>query len=91
MAHLIKVSDDEYATLEMEAQRQDLTVQAYLHALIESMRQPRQVYDNLDDFFRSLGVSDEEIAQSMRDADTLFPPDDEPIQRSAPTEAQPNN
>lgn len=76
MAHVIELNDDDYATLELVARRQDLTVQAYLHALIESMRQPRQVYDNLEDFFRSLGASEEEIANSLRDVDTMFPPDE---------------
>jgi len=76
MTHVIELNDDEYATLELVARRQDLTVQAYLHALIKSMRQPRQAYDNLEDFFRSLGATEEEIAASLRDVDTMFPPDE---------------
>ena len=76
MTYVIELNDDEYATLELVARRQDLTVQAYLHALIESMRQPRQVYDNLEDFFRSLGATEEEITDSLHDVDTMFPPDE---------------
>ena len=91
MTHLIELSDDDFATLELAARRQNLTVQAHLHALIESMRQPRQVYDNLHDFFRSLGDTEEEIAAATEAGiDEAFPPDEPASEHDVTSASAPN-
>lgn len=38
---------------------------------------PNPVFDNLDDFARYLGMTDEEIAESARMAPIWFPPDED--------------
>ncbi|HUY78417.1 MAG TPA: hypothetical protein VMV29_16720 [Ktedonobacterales bacterium] len=73
MTHVIELTDEEYATLEAVAQHQGVTPQACVNLLIEQLRRPRPVYENLDDFFRSLGATDEEIAQMNASIDDAPP------------------
>jgi len=65
MAHTIELTDEAYETIESVAQEQGVTPQAYVEMLAESMRKPRPIFDNLDDFFRSLGATDKEIVQEV--------------------------
>lgn len=78
MSHVIELSDEQYAAIERGAQEQGVSPQAYVRMLAESVRQAqaqRTVYDDLDAMFRALGMTDEQLAESNRMADTWFPPD----------------
>lgn len=76
MSHVIELTDEAYEAVEAAASKQGVTPQAYVEMFAASLRKPRRVYDNLDDFFRSLGDTDEEIEQSKHGIDEMFPPDD---------------
>jgi hypothetical protein len=73
MSHVIELTDEEYATLESVAEHQGVTPQACVDMLVQRLQAPRQVYDNLDDFFRSLGATDEEIAEMNASVDEVPP------------------
>jgi hypothetical protein len=76
MSHVIELTDEQFAAIERAAQEQGLSPQAYIRLLAESARQPREVYDDLDTMFRALGMTEDQLAESDRMADTWFPPDD---------------
>jgi len=78
MTHVIELTDEQYEAIESVAQEQGVTPQVYMEMLVESIQKPKRVYADLDDFFRSLGASEEEIAQSQQGVDAHFPPDDPP-------------
>lgn len=68
MGHIIEVSEDTYKTLVGVAHTTGLTPEELLETLINEASQKRRVYDDLDDFFRSLGATEEEL----RDAEEIF-------------------
>ena len=57
----VTISERAYQHLLTLAQKQGQTPEEVLEALLEIEDDPGQVYDNLDDFFRSLGLSQEAI------------------------------
>jgi len=61
MGHTIELSEHAYQALEQTAQRQGQTPEALLEALIDNASHQKKVYDDIDDFFRSLGVTEEEL------------------------------
>jgi len=76
MGHMLELSDEQFSAIEAAAQEQGMTLPAYLDALTATMRKPRQVYDNLEDFFRSLGATEDQIARNAEGIDAAFPPDE---------------
>ena len=68
MGRTIELSEHAYKALEETAQRQGQAPEALLETLIDNAAHPKKIYDDIDEFFRSLGVSEEEL----RAADELF-------------------
>lgn len=77
MSTTIEVSDERYAALERVAAARGQTPSRLVEALVADIIGERRVYDDLDDFFRSLGMSEEDIAASAKMADQpeLYFPD----------------
>lgn len=75
MAHTIELTDEAYAVVQRNAEREGVNPQTFIEQIIS--RLPSGViYDDDDDFSRSLGDTEEEIAEAKLLADTLFPPDE---------------
>jgi len=72
MAHVIELTDEQYAAVERAAQQQGVTPEAYVAMIAQAESQPRRIYDDLDDWFRSLGMTDEEIAESDQIYEELY-------------------
>jgi hypothetical protein len=66
MSHVIEVTDEQYERLRQTAEQQGQTPEELLNTLIAEGTGEESVYDNLDDFFQSLGASDEVIHESQR-------------------------
>lgn len=68
MSHAIELSDEQFDAITQAAATRGVTPQALLAQLIENLRNPHTQpnhYD-LEDWFRHLGMSDEEIEASRR-------------------------
>ncbi len=67
MSHMIELSDEAYKMLLQAALRRGQTPEALLKSLItEADARDSHVYDDLDEFFRALGMTEAEIAESER-------------------------
>lgn len=64
MSKTIELSDERYAELERFAVARGQTPAQLLDDLVANVTRERRVYDNLDDFFRSLGMTEEDLAAS---------------------------
>ncbi|MEO7003393.1 MAG: hypothetical protein ABI274_16555 [Ktedonobacterales bacterium] len=78
MGYIIELSDEQFATIEVAAPGARVVATGIFRGAArnyaEATRKPREVYDDLEDFFRAVGASEEEIEHSKRDADIAFPP-----------------
>lgn len=70
MSHVFEVTEEQYQILERAAQSNEQTPDALLARWIEALRDPRvhPRYYETDDWFRHLGMSDEEIEEIKREA-----------------------
>lgn len=66
MGHSITLSDQAYATLEQVARDTGQTPEALVESLIAEASQKPRVFTDLDDFFRSVGATEEDIRASER-------------------------
>jgi len=74
VSHTIELSDEQYAVVKRNAEREGVNPQAFLAEIIN--RLPSGVmHDDADDFSRALGDTDEEITEAKRQASMAFPPD----------------
>lgn len=85
MSKTIELSDDRYAELERAAIARGQTLAQLLDDLVADVTRERRVYDNLDDFFRSLGMTEEDLAASreMAEQPEIYFPDDAAEEASA--------
>ncbi len=74
MSHIIELSDEQYAIVKRNAEREGVNPQAFLAEIIQRLPSG-VVYDDADEFSRALGDTDEEIAEAKRQASMAFPPD----------------
>ncbi len=74
MSHIIELSDEQYAVVKRNAEREGVNPQAFLAEIINRLPSG-VVYDDADEFSRALGDTDEEIAEAKRQASMAFPPD----------------
>ena len=69
MSHTIELSDEQYTTLARVAAERGEPIAAVVteaaEALRDRMREPRY-FDNVDEWFRHLGATEEEIAEGER-------------------------
>ncbi|GEM_PF-4408484 len=68
MGHTTELSEQSYETLKAVAHTTGQTPEALLETLIDEASHKWYVYDDLDDFFRSIGATEEEI----RDSEAIF-------------------
>lgn len=67
MSRVIEVSDTSYQALEEAARRRGQTPEMLVEALIAAEAgHDHPIYEDLDDFFRSLGASEDVIRESQR-------------------------
>jgi hypothetical protein len=68
MSKTIELTDEQYTTLEEAAAARGKRVEAFLAELIDEARNltPNSRYYETDDWFRHLGVSEEEIEASKK-------------------------
>ena len=64
MGHTVELSERAYKALLEMALRQEQTPESIANHLIEAAARGRIVYSDVDDFFRSLGVAEEELQAS---------------------------
>lgn len=78
MGKFIELSDEQYAARERTAAPRGQTPQALLDTLIAGGTAERQVYTDLDAFFRALGASEDEIvaAKAIARQELDLPGDD---------------
>ena len=77
MSHVIEIelNDEAYAVVQRNAEREGINPEAFIERIIGRLPSGI-VYDDPDEFSRSLGDTDEEIAEAKLLADKMFPPDD---------------
>lgn len=61
MGHTIELSEHAYNALMDMASRQERPAEAIANNLIEAAARGHIVYSDIDDFFRSLGTTEEEL------------------------------
>jgi hypothetical protein len=68
MSHVVELSDEQYGTITRAAVTRGTTPDAVLAQPIEGLREPHTQprYYETDEWFRHLGMSDEEIEASKR-------------------------
>ena len=71
MSKTIQVTDEQYETITRAAASRGTTPEAVLAQLIEELRDPltQPRYYELEDWFRHLGMSDDEIADVKSEAE----------------------
>lgn len=71
MSHMFEVTEEQYQILEHAAQSKGQTPDALLARWIEELRDPRVQprYYETDEWFRHLGMSDEEIEEIKREVE----------------------
>ncbi len=75
MSHVIELTDEEYAVVQRNAERQGKDLHAFIAQMIARLPSG-VVYDDDDDLSRALGDTEEEIAEAKLLVDKMFPPDD---------------
>ena len=68
MSRVIELSDEQYRTIELMATARGQTPEALLGEVIEGLRDPHVAprYYETEDWFRHLGATEEQIAESAR-------------------------
>ncbi|HEX6123546.1 MAG TPA: hypothetical protein VFY89_10320 [Ktedonobacterales bacterium] len=71
MSKTIQVTDEQYETITRAAASRGTTPEAVLAQLIEGLRDPltQPRYYEMEDWFRHLGMSDDEITDIKREAE----------------------